>query len=244
MLEVIALALLPIIVLIYYVYQQDEAQREPARMIILGFLLGCLSAPGSFLISVPSEHIGLYTENVRSTWDAFRVAFFGAAIPEETAKLFFLWLLLRKNRFFDERVDGIVYAVSVGMGFAAVENMLYLFDAGETWVDTGVVRAVLSVPGHFSYAVLMGYYYSLHHFNKSRFRAAGLKLWLYPVLAHGIYDLICFVGDVHGDLFGVLTIILLLFCFMVARLAVRSMKKHLIADVSESSFVDNVDVQE
>lgn len=59
---------------------------------------------------------------------AIRLSFFGAAILEESAKLFMLWLLLRKNKYFGERVDGIVYAVCVSLGFAALENVMYLFD--------------------------------------------------------------------------------------------------------------------
>ena len=97
MLNVIALAVLPALILLFYTYQQDKMQREPVKMIVKGFLFGCLSVFCSFFISVPSMNLGLFPEEIHSFWDAVRQAFFGAAIPEETAKLLCLWLFLRNN---------------------------------------------------------------------------------------------------------------------------------------------------
>ena len=92
MINVIALAVLPALILLFYTYQQDKMQREPVKMVAKGFLFGCLSVFCSFFISVPALNLGLFPEEIHSFWDAFRQAFFGAAIPEETAKLFCLWL--------------------------------------------------------------------------------------------------------------------------------------------------------
>ena len=88
MLNVLALAVLPALILLFYTYQQDKMQREPVKMIVKGFLFGCLSVFCSFFISVPSMALGLFPGEIASFGDAFRQAFFGAAIPEETAKLF------------------------------------------------------------------------------------------------------------------------------------------------------------
>ena len=85
MLNVIALGVLPALILLFYTYQQDKMQREPVKMIAKGFGWGCLSVFCSFFISVPSMHLGLFPDGINSFWDAFRTAFFGAAIPEETA---------------------------------------------------------------------------------------------------------------------------------------------------------------
>ena len=243
MLNVIALAVLPALILIFYTYQQDKMQREPVKMIAKGFGWGCLSVFCSFFISVPSMHLGLFPDGINSFWDAFRTAFFGAAIPEETAKLFCLWMFLRKNPYFDERMDGIVYAVCVGMGFAAFENIEYLFAAGTDWVTTGIGRSLTAIPGHFGFAVLMGYYFSLNHFDKYRAPMAGLKMWLYPVLAHGIYDTVAMMATVTPQLSGAITIAILLFCFQMVKWARQSMKKHLIADASDYGMGGGVDIQ-
>ena len=243
MLNVIALAVLPAIILLFYTYQQDKMQREPVKMIVKGFFWGCLSVFFSFFISVPSMHLGLFPDGINSFWDAFRTAFFGAAIPEETAKLFCLWMFLRRNPYFDERMDGIVYAVCVGMGFAAFENIEYLFAAGTDWVTTGIGRSLTAIPGHFGFAVLMGYYFSLNHFDKYRAPMAGLKMWLYPVLAHGIYDTVAMMASVTPQLSGAITIAILLFCFQMVKWARQSMKKHLIADASDYGMGGGVDIQ-
>ena len=243
MLNVIALAVLPALILIFYTYQQDKMQREPVKMIVKGFFWGCLSVFCSLFISMPSMRIGLFPDGINSFWDAFRTAFFGAAIPEETAKLFCLWMFLRKNPYFDERMDGIVYAVCVGMGFAAFENIEYLFAAGTDWVTTGIGRSLTAIPGHFGFAVLMGYYFSLNHFDKYRAPMAGLKMWLYPVLAHGIYDTVAMMASVTPQLSGAITIAILLFCFQMVKWARQSMKKHLIADASDYGMGGGVDIQ-
>ena len=237
MLNVIALALLPAVILLFYTYQQDKMQREPVKMILKGFGWGCLSVFCSFFISVPSMRLGLFPDEINSFWDAFRTAFFGAAIPEETAKLFCLWMFLRKNPYFDERMDGIVYAVCVGMGFAAFENVGYVFGSPD-WITVGITRSLTSIPGHFGFAVLMGYFFSLYWFDSYRAPGAGLKMWLYPVLAHGIYDTVAMSATVSPEISGVVTISILLFCFMMVKWARKSMKKHLIADSSDFGDVD------
>ena len=243
MLSVIALAVLPAIILLFYTYQQDKMQREPVKMIVKGFFWGCLSVFVSFFISVPSMRLGLFPGEIHSFWDAFRIAFFGAAIPEETAKLVCLWLFLRKNPYFDERMDGIVYAVCVGMGFAAFENVEYLFAAGTDWVTTGIGRSLTAIPGHFGFAVLMGYYFSLNHFDRYRAPGAGLKMWLFPVLGHGIYDTVAMMQAVTPQLSGAIAIAILLFCFKMIQWARKSMKKHLIADASDATMGGGVDIQ-
>ena len=185
MLIVFALAVLPALILVYYVYTQDKLQREPTKNLVKAFFYGGGSVFASLLISVPFMKMGLFPQEIHTSMDAFRTAFFGAAIPEETAKLVLLWLFLRKCRDFDERMDGIVYAVCVGMGFAAFENLEYVIGAGSQWVTVGLSRSLTAIPGHFGFAVVMGYFFSLYYFDSYRAPLAGLKMWLYPVLLHG-----------------------------------------------------------
>ena len=233
MLSVLLLAVLPALLLVYYTYQQDKLQREPVKNLVKAFFYGWLSVFASFVISVPSMGMGLFPREILSLGDAFRTAFFGAAIPEETAKLFLLWLFLRKCRDFDERMDGIVYAVCVGMGFAAFENIEYLFASGTDWVTTGIGRSLTAIPGHFAFAVIMGYYYSLNHFDKYRAPLAGLKMWLYPVLAHGLYDTIAMYAVVSPELSGIISTVILLGCFWGLKWARKHMKTHRMADANQ-----------
>lgn len=234
MILVILLALLPVFILLYYTYQQDKLQREPIRSVTKAFFYGCLSVFASFFLSVPFGMMGLYPEQVSSLSDAFLTAFFGAAIPEESAKLFLLWLFLRKCRDFDERMDGIVYGVAVGLGFAAFENIEYLFASGTDWVTVGLGRSLTAIPGHFGFAVVMGYYYSLYHFDRYKAPGAGVKMWLYPVVGHGLYDTVAMYAQVSPEIGGVITVVLILFCFWLIRLARKRMQEHVCTDIVET----------
>ncbi len=230
MLSVIALAVLPALILIYYVYMQDKLQREPTKNLVKAFFYGGGSVFASLLISVPFMKMGLFPQEIHTTMDAFRTAFFGAAIPEETAKLVLLWLFLRKCKDFDERMDGIVYAVCVGMGFAAFENLEYVIGAGSQWVTVGLSRSLTAIPGHFGFAVVMGYFFSLHYFDRYRAPLAGLKMWLYPVLLHGTYDWIAMSQQVTPELGGAIALAILLLCFGMLKWARKHMREHLITD--------------
>ena len=234
MILVILLAVLPAILLLAYTYQQDKLQREPIRSVAKAFFYGGLSVFASLLISVPLMSLGCYPQEIQSLPDAFRTAFFGAAIPEELAKLFLLWCFLRKCKDFDERMDGIVYAVAVGMGFASFENIEYLFAAGTDWVTVGLGRSITAIPGHFGFAVIMGYYYSLNHFDHYRAPGAGVKMWLYPILGHGLYDTVAMMSSVTPEISGVISIIIILFCVWLIKWARRRMQEHVNSDAMDS----------
>ncbi|MBQ6577359.1 MAG: PrsW family intramembrane metalloprotease [Bacteroidales bacterium] len=213
MLVIIAAALLPALVLMWYVYNKDT-QPEPTRLIVKGFFYGGLATFVSTLISGPLLAMGFFTGEPQTFAECMTTSFFGAAIPEECAKLLMLWLLLRHNPEFDERYDGIVYAAAVGLGFASFENIMYVISAGADWFTVSLTRALLAVPGHFAFAVMMGYYYSVDHFYGSYApKGTKAKIILVPVLLHGIYDTIAFASGLGTVISGVLTFVLLYFCY-------------------------------
>ena len=173
---VILAAIAPVAVVIWYIYRKDRKQPEPTKLLIKAFIYGILSALLTLMIVIPFEAIAEFSNDEISTiGNAIFNAFFMAAIPEELAKLVMLWLLLRNNPYFDEHFDGIVYAVCIGMGFAAIENVLYLFDNYKSWISVGIARALFAVPGHFLDAVIMGFYYSLWHF-RNRAQLADMRI--------------------------------------------------------------------
>lgn len=104
-------SLLPIAILLYYIYHKDKKSLESTGQLVKAFLYGILSTPLSFCMLIPLGLIGVYPAEATSILGSVRAAFFGAAIPEEIAKFIILWLLLRKNPNFDEKMDGIVYVV-------------------------------------------------------------------------------------------------------------------------------------
>jgi RsiW-degrading membrane proteinase PrsW (M82 family) len=226
-LSLILLAISPAIILITYIYLVDKQQREPLPQILKGFLFGIISA----FLAVPAAmffaDVNLYTDIYTNVVEACRTAFFGAALPEEAAKLFMLWLLVRKNKYFDERIDGIVYAVAISMGFAAFENLLYLFSNYEQWLTVGLTRAALSVPAHYAFAVLMGYYYSKVHFGISHSPKDKLMTLLAPVIVHTIFDWILFSISITPALTGILSIVFIIFVIKMHKYANARIKDHL-----------------
>lgn len=128
-------------------------------------------------------------------------------------------------------MDGIVYAVFVSLGFAGLENILYLFSNPESFVSVGISRAIFAIPGHFCFGVLMGYYYSLARFY-TQLRITNMALILIaPILAHGVYDSILFISDVTPAICGVLTIIFLFFCHKMWKYGSKSIQEHLKRDL-------------
>ncbi len=228
---IIFVALLPVAILAFYIYRKDSLTPEPPGQLIKAFLLGILSIPVSLCISTPLGLLGLYPEGEPTTvMGAIAISFFGAAIPEEIAKLFILWLVLRKNRYFDERTDGIVYAVCVSLGFAAVENLMYLFGNYESWLSVGITRAIFSVPGHFVFGILMGYYYSMVKFYPHHVERNKILVLAAPIVAHGLFDSILFVIPVTPLLSGLLTIVFLVFCHKMWKYGSQRISDHLERD--------------
>lgn len=205
---VVLAALAPVAVALGYIYKKDSVQPEPTKWLLKAFWFGVLSTFLSFAFSTPIEEIfglGINEGVYDSVVEAFADAFLLAAIPEELAKLVMLWLLLRKNPHFDEKFDGIVYAVCVGMGFAGLENVMYLFGGLEdgSWIGIGIGRALFSIPGHFFFAVLMGYYFSLWYWGIDRSPKTKAMILVAPVIAHGIFDGILFSMRVDEAIAGI-----------------------------------------
>ena len=228
---IIFTALLPVAILLYHIYRKDKNSPEPTKELIKAFLLGILSIPLSFCISIPFGMIGLYNNEVTNIFDSIRISFFGAAIPEEVAKFFILWLVLRKNPYFDEKMDGIVYAVCVSLCFAAVENIMYLFSNADSFLAVGAARAIFSVPGHFCFGILMGYYYSLAKFYPQSSKRNKALILIAPILVHGIYDSILFSINVTTTISGILAIVFLVFCIKLWKYASKRVQEHLQRDL-------------
>lgn len=230
-------AIAPAVVLGYYIYQKDKLKQEPPKELLKAFGLGVLSVFVSLGISLPLKYLGFYTNEPHAFWEGVCAAFCGAAIPEEIAKFLMFWLVVRKNRWFDEKMDGVVYASCVALGFAALENILYLASNFDAWVSVGIARALLSVPGHFFFGILMGYYYSLVRFSVSPSMKNKCMVLLAPILAHGIYNSLLFTMDIVPSLSLVLMVVFLFGVNKLRKIAVKKAEQHLMADASR---IDNL----
>ena len=190
MLLVIITALIPVLILGWWSYMKDSLRPEPLRMLYKAFLYGVGSTFVTLVITSFMSMAGVMVYDLGSFSGAVSTALFAAALPEECAKLLMLWLFLRNNPYYDEYLDGIVYAACVGLGFAGTENVLYLLQS-DNWLGTGIMRGITAVPAHFAIACAMGYFYSKRHFG-DRTSLTAVCVLAVPVIIHWVYDALAF----------------------------------------------------
>jgi RsiW-degrading membrane proteinase PrsW (M82 family) len=202
----ITIAILPVIVLAFVVYRADKYGKEPFGMLLKTFIFGALSIIPAALME---RMLVMFTPPVPVVSGAY-TGFVVAGCSEELWKLLLLLLAVWKSREFDEYYDGIVYACFVSLGFACFENLSYVFaqEAFEQAMVTGSVRAVLSVPGHFLFGVMMGYYVALAKFD-ARHRGRYLILaFVVPMLLHGTFDSLLMIPESMGGMAGIVSSVL------------------------------------
>ena len=219
MILILITALLPAAILGWWIYKKDSERPEPLRQLITAFLYGVGSTFLSLLISTVMSLMGIMVYDLGSFAGAVSTALFAAAVPEELAKLTMLWLFLRKNPYYDEYLDGIVYAACIGLGFAGAENVLYLLQS-ENWAITGIVRGVTAVPAHFAIACAMGYFYSKRHFGDNS-RLTMLCVLAVPVIIHWVYDALAFSGGIYPALSVISSALFILLIWRVYKSTMR-----------------------
>lgn len=221
MLLIIATALLPALLLGWWIYRKDSMRPEPPQMLFKAFFYGMGSAFLSLVITTIMGAMGIMVYDLGSYVGAVSTALFAAAVPEEIAKLTMLWIFLRKNPYYDEYFDGIVYAACVGLGFAGAENILYLLQS-EDWVGTGIVRGLTAVPAHFAIACAMGYFYSKRHFGDRSNLTAACILGV-PIIIHWVYDALAFSEMLAAPALSV--VLNILFVLLIWRVYKSTMRR-------------------
>ncbi len=186
--KLIILSLAPVAILLAYIWVRDKYEKEPFKMLLIALFLGAISViPVLIVESILMLFINLFQETMKAFWNAFVVA----AFTEELFKFLFLYLLIWKSKEFNEKFDGIVYAVYISLGFAAVENLMYVLDYG---VHVGWIRAITAVPAHFLFGVTMGFFFGQAKFYPNQKNKLIRAALIYPILLHGVYDFIIMTG--------------------------------------------------
>jgi RsiW-degrading membrane proteinase PrsW (M82 family) len=217
-LGLLALALAPGTAIVIYIYLKDQHEREPLRLLILSFFYGVLSTLMTLSISHPIE-LFLSTKD-EDVITLFVTAFFKVALVEEFSKFVFVRFILFRNKNFNEPFDGIVYAVMVSMGFATLENILYVEKYG---VVTAILRMFTAVPAHATFGILMGYFLGLAKFSHNRGLMLSLIALAVPTIFHGAYDYFWFIAELENVYTGIwiFAIISLIVAFVLSRKAIR-----------------------
>jgi RsiW-degrading membrane proteinase PrsW (M82 family) len=196
--ELFGIALAPGVAIMLYIYLKDKHEREPLILLLTSFLYGIFSTFITLLISWPLNAYLILKED--DVIHEFYTAFFKVALVEEFSKFFFVRFVLYKNKNFNEPFDGIVYAVMVSMGFATLENVMYVFEYG---FETGILRMFTAVPAHATFGVMMGYFLGKSKFMHTRTLYFALMALIVPTIFHGAYDYFWFIAEVKDIWTGI-----------------------------------------
>ena len=194
MLGLLVVAIAPAIALFLFFYFRDKYRREPIGVLLVTFALGAASLVPAAITSLSLQKLTGWRSSTPSLPQAFLGAMIIVGLVEEGAKFLVVRFYAYHRPEFDEPYDGIMYSVMAALGFATLENILYIFSNG---AGTGVMRALLAMPSHAFDGVLMGYFLGEAKFARSDrvgnwLSALGFGL---AVLAHGLYDFIVFALD-------------------------------------------------
>lgn len=216
----LALALAPALFIMVYIYVKDKYEREPIQLLLKNFGLGATASVIMTLIIGAFGNFFLPVTDPESVFQQFIKAFVVVALVEEFSKYVIVRFYAQRNKEFDEPFDGIVYAVMVAMGFAALENVMYVFQYGMT---NGIVRAFTAVPAHATFGILMGYFMGKAKFAKTKKEKIRLNLTglLAATIFHGAYDFFLFINFIPGISIG--AFLSLIFGLLLSR---KAIKKH------------------
>ncbi|WP_010530837.1 glutamic-type intramembrane protease PrsW [Lentibacillus jeotgali] len=179
MLALFSAGIAPAFTLMAFFYLKDRFT-EPFSLMVKTFLFGAL-----LVFPIMFIQYGFSAENLNGS--NFVQSFFISGLLEEFFKWFVFIYIIFHHTDFDAHYDGIVYAVSISLGFATVENILYLFTNG---IEYAFSRALFPVSSHALFGVMMGY-----HFGKAKIGVAHknrhiILALLVPFLLHGSYNYI------------------------------------------------------
>lgn len=212
LLLLLIISILPVILLGIYIYKKDR-NKEPTKLLRKLFISGILATFLTiFLTLILSIFFPIITKDATKL-DLISLIFYvfiGVSLIEEFSKWIMTYLIGYNNQEFDEIYDMIIYATFVSLGFACLENILYVITTG---FITGIVRAILSVPAHACFGIIMGYYLGLakqsqiNNNKKLEIKNTSYSI-LIPFLLHGIFDYCLFTQS--------LIFILIFFIFVIS----------------------------
>ncbi len=216
--KLLLLAIAPALAICLFIYFKDKHEKEPLKLLLISFFLGVISVIPTLILSKVGEMIFNFDAFSNSIIFSFASCFIGIGLVEEYSKFIFVRYYTYKKKDFNEPFDGIVYCVMVSMGFATLENILYVYKGGES---VAWLRMFTAVPMHAVFAVFMGYFIGVQKFyNKKNFAIIGL---LIASLIHGIYDFVLMYPDLNAGI----KILGFLACIILGiRYSLKAMKIH------------------
>lgn len=216
------LAILPVILILLFVYNKDRS-KEPLHLLLILFVSGFGSCVLVLLVSALLELFVPFLSKELSEMTFTEVliyAFIIVALLEELCKWIMVKFIGYNHKEFDEIYDIIVYAIFVSLGFAFVENIIYVMS--NVKLSTAILRAISAVPAHACDAVFMGYYLSIakqyaERKDKDSERKNIILSILIPTILHGIYDF-CIMSSNNIFLIVFLAFVIFLYVISIKKL--------------------------
>ena len=210
-------AVLPVALILWYVYKRDKLP-EPPRIVFITLLLGIgVTFPLGILI-IAFEGF-LETLNFGEEASHFFMSFIRAAYLEETMKFFVIIFYCLHLDVFDEPMDALVYGVAASLGFAVIENWEYVLGAESLRIakDIALIRSFTAIPLHALAGVFMGFFLMNAIFQKQNRKFYLFLSLFFPVCLHGLYDLILFSENISDYYIYILLIVFLIRAYFVFR---------------------------
>jgi RsiW-degrading membrane proteinase PrsW (M82 family) len=187
---------------LWYFYQQDRYEPEPLKVVFKVFLAGLLLViPAGLLEQLWRGQIlsAVHSGN----WPSFlMMAFLVIALIEETLKTGFLWWLIGHNNELDEPADGIIYGITLGLGFASLENLIWASAFG---FGVAALRAIITTLAHATFTGWMGYFIAKYKF-RNHSSSVLLSGFFLAWASHGLYDFLLFLRNPAASLVAILMI--------------------------------------
>ncbi|MGE5557574.1 MAG: PrsW family intramembrane metalloprotease [Bacillota bacterium] len=207
---VLFVSIIPGVLWMQYFYKKDRYEPEPKYLVILAFLGGIVSIFPAMLFEQVFL-IRFFSGEVRGLFNLIAAAA-SIGIIEEGLKLLALYWIALRHRDFNEPVDGIIYGVSVGLGFAVIENIFYTSRFG---LSVGVLRAVVGCLAHAAFSGLAGHYWAEAKFKRQPGKYYAAFFW--PAAWHGLYDFLLFNESITR-LFAALAVIGVVIAFILSKI--------------------------
>ena len=212
---IVYIAIIPSILLCLYIYYMDVVEKEPIKLLLTLFFIGVLlTVPARFLEQLIITSTKLDYNNIK---DSFLLSFLVIALVEEGYKFVAFLSATWKNKEFNQKYDAIVYAVFISLGFATLENIVYIYNND---ASIALYRGLISVPAHAFYAVASGFFLGLakeRSLNKKSSKIYILLSFIVPVILHGLFDFFLLTENqmMFGVFFGFVTVLYLLSFYMI-----------------------------
>ena len=179
------ITILPSLLIVFFFVKSDQFP-EPTNQIVKIFFYGILLCFPAFYLNTALAGVYASTE----IGDVLISSFLSAAPVEEVLKFTVLYSLVYKMKDFNEPIDGVVYGVTVSLGFATLENIYYVYALSD-YFDTSsqslaILRSFSAIPAHGVFGAAMGYFFMKYSFISKQNNLA--LCMIVPILLHGSYN--------------------------------------------------------